>query len=87
MLPGLFQQGAATVRLREKYMKHLKLIAKDIDVRPLVEEIESNSELWYADTSRQDKIQVQRETLAIALRCHGETAGEDSRAGSDLHEV
>lgn len=60
-------------------MKHLKLIAKDIDVRPLVEEIESNSELWYADTSRQDKIQVQRETLAIALRCHGETAGEDSR--------
>lgn len=60
-------------------MKHLKLITKNIDVRALVSEIESNSELWYADTSRQEKIPVQRETLAIALRCHAETAGEDSR--------
>lgn len=60
-------------------MKHLKLIEKGIDVKPFLREIENNAELWFLDTSRQDKIAVQRETHAIALRCHGETAGEDSR--------
>jgi len=60
-------------------MKHLKLIAKGIDVSPLINEIEANSELWYLDTSRQEKITVQAETNAIALRCHADTAGEDSR--------
>jgi hypothetical protein len=60
-------------------MKHLKLIARGVDVRPLLSEIESNSELWYADTTRQENISVQRETNAIALRCHADTAGEDSR--------
>jgi hypothetical protein len=60
-------------------MKHLKLIAKNIDVRPLLDEIEANSEQWYIDTSRQEKIPVQRETNAIALRCHADTADGDSR--------
>ena len=60
-------------------MKHLKLVAKGIDVQPLLDEIEAHSELWYLDTTRQEKISVQRETHAIALRCHADTAGDDSR--------
>lgn len=60
-------------------MRYLKRVTAGIDVGPLREEIEANSELWYVDTSRQEKISTQRETFAIALWCHGETAGDDSR--------
>ena len=60
-------------------VKHLKLVASGIDVRPLLAEIEANSEHWYVDTSRQEKISVQRDTHAIALRCHADTAVGDSR--------
>ena len=60
-------------------MKHLKLVAKGIDVRPLLDEIEANSERCYVDTTRQEKIAVERETHAIALRCHADTAVGDSR--------
>ena len=60
-------------------MKYLRLVEKDIDVRSLLDEIEANSELWYLDTTRQEKITYQRETHTIALRCHADTAGDDSR--------
>ena len=60
-------------------MRYLKRVAEGIDVSRLLEEIEANHELWFVDTSRQEKISIQRETHAIALWCHGETAGADSR--------
>ena len=60
-------------------MKHLKLVEKGIDVQPFLAEIEANSECWYMDQTRQERISVQRETHAIALRCHADTAIGDSR--------
>ena len=60
-------------------MKYLKLVTSDIDVRPFLDEIGAHSDLWYVDTSRQERISKQRETLAIALRSHGDTAVLDSR--------
>ena len=59
-------------------MKYLKLVTNDIDVSPFLDEIEAHSELWYVDTSRQERISKQRETHAIALRSHADTASLDS---------
>jgi len=60
-------------------MKYLKLIADDIDVSSILAEIAANSELWYVDTSRQERISKQRETHAITLRSHADQASIDSR--------
>ena len=46
-------------------MKYFKRIADGIDTGPFLAEIAANYELWFADTSRQEKIITQRETQAI----------------------
>ena len=48
-------------------MKYFKLIRSDIDVAPLLEEIHSQEHAWLAETGRQDKIRVQRDTNTIFL--------------------
>ena len=60
-------------------MKNLKLVQSGIDTRPFLEEIEANPESWYGDTTRQDLITTQRDTKAIALRAHADTAAQDAR--------
>lgn len=49
-------------------MKHFKRIRKDIDVRPYLQEIAAVDNAWGQSTGRQQKIEVQREALAIPLR-------------------
>lgn len=49
-------------------MRHFRLIKKDIDIAPLVEEIRAHEACWALNTSRQKKIKVQRETENIFLR-------------------
>jgi hypothetical protein len=49
-------------------MKYFRLITKDIDVKPLLAEIYGQEDAWLANTTRQDKIRVQRETNTIFLR-------------------
>ncbi len=48
-------------------MKYFKLIRSGIDVAPLLEELRSQEDAWLIDTSRQDKIRVQRDTNTIFL--------------------
>ncbi len=60
-------------------MQYLKLVTSGIDVGPFLDEIGAHSELWYVDTSRQERISKQRETHAIALRSHADTAVLDSK--------
>jgi outer membrane protein assembly factor BamB/orotate phosphoribosyltransferase len=48
-------------------MKFFKLIRSGIDVAPLLEEIESQEQAWLMNTSRQEKIRVQRDTNAIFI--------------------
>lgn len=43
-------------------------MAKNIDIAPLLEEIEQNEDAWTANTSRQDDIKVQSETQTIYIR-------------------
>lgn len=49
-------------------MKHFKLIRSGVETLPLLAEIASVDEAWNQATGRQQKIQVQREALAIPLR-------------------
>lgn len=44
------------------------LMREGVDVRPMLEEIDAQPDLWDADTRRQTNIQVQRETSNIPLR-------------------
>jgi aspartyl/asparaginyl beta-hydroxylase (cupin superfamily) len=49
-------------------MKFFRRVGSGIDVAPLLAEIHSQEDAWLANTSRQDKIHVQRETNTIFLR-------------------
>src|SRR5580658_7847959 len=48
-------------------MKYFKLIRAGIDVGPLLEEVRSQEQAWLLNTSRQDKIRVQRDTNTIFI--------------------
>lgn len=49
-------------------MNYFRLVDKDIDVRPLLAEIDGQEDVWLANTIRQDQIKVHRETNTIYLR-------------------
>ena len=49
-------------------MKFFKLVGSGIDVIPLLTEIQSQKRAWLLDTTRQDRIRVQRNTNTIFLR-------------------
>ena len=49
-------------------MKFFRRLGSGIDVAPLLAEIQAQEGAWLANTSRQDKIHVQRETNTIFLR-------------------
>jgi outer membrane protein assembly factor BamB/orotate phosphoribosyltransferase len=48
-------------------MRYFKLIRSSIDVGPLLEEVRLQEQAWLLNTSRQDKIRVQRDTHTIFL--------------------
>ena len=48
-------------------MRYFELIRSGIDVAPLLEEINSQEQAWLLNTSRQDKIRVQRDTNTIFI--------------------
>lgn len=49
-------------------LKEFRLIDPQVNIPPLLAEIAANADLWLRDTSRQDKVKVQRETQTIYLR-------------------
>lgn len=66
-------------------MQHFKLIRSGIDPRPLLAEIASVDGAWAQATGRQQKIDVQREALAIPLRGLRASAVA-GRKRRDVHE-
>ena len=66
-------------------MKYFECLKSDVDPKPFLEEIEGVEDAWNLVTGRQDKVQVQREALAIPLRGLRKSAinGRDRR---DVHE-
>jgi hypothetical protein len=49
-------------------MDYFRRVLTDIDLAPLLQEIEENEEAWLANTTRQDQIPIQRETQTIGIR-------------------
>jgi outer membrane protein assembly factor BamB len=49
-------------------MTFFRLIRSGVEVTPLLDEIHSQEHLWLANTTRQDRIRVQRDTNTIFLR-------------------
>jgi hypothetical protein len=49
-------------------MRFLRLIRSGIDIGPLMAEVRSNEIAWMLNTSRQDKLRVQRDTNTIFIR-------------------
>jgi hypothetical protein len=49
--------------MREAHVNYFKLIRSGIDIAPLLEEIASQEQAWHFETSRQDTIKVQRDTI------------------------
>lgn len=66
-------------------LNHFRLVRRDIDPSPFLDEIAAQPDAWAAATGRQDKIAVQREALAIPLRGLRASA-LDGRPRRDVHE-
>jgi len=49
-------------------MRFFHLIRSNVDVLPLLAEVQAQEGIWARNTSRQDKVQVQRDTNTIFLR-------------------
>ena len=67
-------------------MRHFTKIAENVDVDPLLREIDASPEMWLADTSRQRKVRCQRETLNIFLRAVRKPLPPGAKNGNDVHE-
>ena len=66
-------------------MKYFRRIKAEVDPKPFLDEIAAVDGAWDVATGRQDKIEVQREALAIPLRGLRKSAiGERKRR--DVHE-
>ena len=66
-------------------MKYFKCLKSDVDPKPFLDEIAGIDGAWDVSTGRQDKIEVQREALAIPLRGLRKSA-INGRARRDVHE-
>lgn len=66
-------------------MKYFRLMKKNVDVQPFLNEIASIEGAWEQSTGRQDKIAVQREAEAIPLRGLVKSKIGD-RKRRDVHE-
>ncbi len=67
-------------------LKHFRLISSRVNVQPFLQEIVENTSLWQKDTSRQEKIKVQRETNSIYLRSAVKPFPSGVTNGNDVHE-
>lgn len=67
-------------------LKHFRLIFPGVNIQPFLREITENASLWQKDTSRQEKIKVQRETNSIYLRSAVKPFPSGVTNGNDVHE-
>ena len=65
---------------------HFTRIAESVDIAPLLEELEAESDMWSADTSRQRKVRCQRHTRNIFLRAPKKPLPPGARNANDVHE-
>ncbi len=67
-------------------LSRFTLVAKGIDVNPLLSELAAAPETWLADTSRQRKVRCQRDTQNIFLRTAKKPLPAGAVNANDVHE-
>jgi len=67
-------------------MSNFTRIATQVDVAPLLAELDEASGIWLVDTSRQRKIRCQRNTQNIFLRVAKNPLPPGARNANDVHE-
>ncbi len=66
-------------------LKEFRLVDSQVNLRPLLEEVGAKASLWLHDTSRQDRVKVQRETNTIYLRSAVKPFPPGISNGNDVH--
>ncbi len=79
--PRNIAEGDARLQLQ-----HFKLLDAAIDIQPLLAELDANAQYWLHDTSRQDRVKVQRETHSIYLRSAVKPFPPGVTSSNDVHE-
>ena len=67
-------------------MLHFTRIAEGVETKPLLAELNAEPEMWAADTSRQRKVNCQRNTLNIFLRSPKKPLPPGAKNANDVHE-
>ena len=67
-------------------MPHFTKLARGVDIRGLLAELDAAPEMWLADTSRQRKVRCQRNTRNIFLRAARKPLPPGARNANDVHE-
>lgn len=80
-------QTAIASHIRQDHsLTNFELVRRAIDPAPFLAEIAAIDDVWHLNTGRQDKIKVQQEALAIALRgVKKSVIGQRDRR--DVHET
>lgn len=66
-------------------LKEFRLMDPQVNIQPLLEEINTHAHLWLHDTSRQDRVKVQRETNTIHLRSAVKPLPPSVTTANDVH--
>ena len=67
-------------------MLHFTRLAEDLEIEPLLAELDAEPDMWFADTSRQRKVRCQRNTLNIFLRAPKKPLAPGAKNANDVHE-
>ena len=67
-------------------MLHFTRITEDVELGPLLAELDAEPEMWFSDTSRQRKVRCQRNTLNIFLRAPKKPLPPGAKNANDVHE-
>ena len=67
-------------------MLHFTKIAQGLDIQPLLAELDTAPEMWFANTSRQRKVRCQRNTRNIFLRAARKPLPRGAKNANDVHE-
>ncbi len=65
---------------------NLKKLCNDIEIDPLLDELQAGTDLWLADTSRQRKVRCQRHTQNIYLRAPRKPLPAGEKNSNNVHE-
>ena len=84
-LPTAAGHNPETAGNKKVAMRNFVRVKDDVDIRPLLDEIERQPEAWTKFTGRQDKYRAQAETLSIPIR-GAVKSGAEGRKNRDIHK-